>query len=137
MAHKKRYRKKSNICGDSFAMEFQIRRGNIYMADLDVPEPEPGIINGKRPVIVIQNNIGNKYSPTVTVVPISSSIKKVNQPTHMLLEAGEGGLSKDSIACVEQIRTISQDRIEFCIGGLTKDKIRILNDKIRIQTGLS
>ena len=89
-------------------MERKIMRGEIYIADLDpVVGSEQG---GERPVLVIQNNLGNKHSPTVIVLAITSRFhKKRNLPTHVPIESGD--LSKDSIALAEQVRTMDTSRL--------------------------
>ena len=85
-----------------------IKRGDIFYADLDpIIGSEQG---GIRPILVVQNNVGNKYSPTVVVLPISSA-KKINMPTHIHI-CGSEMLSKDSIVLAEQIRTIDRSRLK-------------------------
>ena len=84
-----------------------IQRGDIYYADLSpVVGSEQG---GIRPVLVIQNDIGNKYSPTVIAAAITSQINKAKMPTHIELAAKDYGLNKDSVILLEQIRTIKED----------------------------
>ena len=84
-----------------------VKRGDIYYADLSpVVGSEQG---GIRPVLVIQNDIGNKYSPTVIAAAITSQINKAKMPTHIELAAKDYGLNKDSVILLEQIRTIKED----------------------------
>lgn len=86
-------------------------------------------------MIVIQNNIGNLYSPTTIVIPLTSKKKKRNQPTHVLIEANEtSGLSVDSVALLEQIQTISKEWLESKIG--TVD-CSILNNALEVSVGLA
>ena len=86
-----------------------IRRGEIYYADLSpVVGSEQG---GVRPVLIVQNDIGNKYSPTVIVAAITSQINKAKLPTHIEISASEYGLPKDSVILLEQIRTIDKKRL--------------------------
>ena len=97
----------------------EIRRGDLYYADLSpVVGSEQG---GVRPVLVIQNNIGNKYSPTIIIAAITSQINKAKLPTHIEISANEYGLNKDSVILLEQIRTIDKKRlrekIDFPISG--------------------
>lgn len=95
-----------------------IRRGELYYADLSpVVGSEQG---GVRPVLVVQNNVGNKYSPTVIVAAITSQINKAKIPTHIELNT-KYGLTKDSVLLLEQIRTLDKRRL--------KEKIGILDDK--------
>ena len=86
-----------------------VKRGDIYYADLSpVVGSEQG---GIRPVLVIQNDIGNKYSPTVIAAAITSQINKAKMPTHIELAAKDYGLNKDSVILLEQIRTIDKIRL--------------------------
>lgn len=86
-----------------------VKRGDIYYADLSpVVGSEQG---GIRPVLVIQNDIGNKYSPTVIAAAITSQINKAKMPTHIELAAKDYGLNKDSVILLEQIRTIDKRRL--------------------------
>ena len=91
-----------------------VKRGDIYYADLSpVVGSEQG---GIRPVLVIQNDIGNKYSPTVIAAAITSQINKAKMPTHIELAAKDYGLNKDSVILLEQIRTIDKRRLREKIG---------------------
>ena len=94
-----------------------IKRGDIYYADLSpvVGSEQSGI----RPILVIQNNIGNKFSPTIIGVPITSKVK-VNMPTHIEIEGLKYGLEKDSIILAEQIRTLDKKRLKEKIITLLK-----------------
>ena len=96
----------------------EIKRGEIYYADLSpVVGSEQG---GVRPVLIIQNDVGNKYSPTVIVSAITSKIDKAKIPTHIELKASECGLIKDSVVLLEQIRTIDKKRLKEKIGIVSK-----------------
>ena len=87
-----------------------IKRGDIYYADLSGSQgSEQG---GIRPVLVIQNNLGNKYSPCIIVAAITSQMTKTKLLTHVLINAGESGLTKDSVILAEQIRTVDKKRIK-------------------------
>ncbi len=109
-----------------------VRRGDIWMADLRIGAvgSEQGEI---RPVLVVQNNIGNKHSPTVTVVLLTSRTKN-NLPTHVILN--EPCLPSRSIALVEQIRTIDKSRLIRHIGRISKSIMNQINESIAIQVGL-
>ncbi|MFY9436891.1 MAG: type II toxin-antitoxin system PemK/MazF family toxin, partial [Limnochordia bacterium] len=90
-------------------MQEPIRRGDIFYANLNpVIGSEQG---GVRPVLIIQNNIGNKYSPTTIIAAITSKIKKAKLPTHVELSAAEFNLEKDSVILLEQLRTIDKRRL--------------------------
>jgi mRNA interferase MazF len=91
-----------------------IKRGDVFYADLSpVVGSEQG---GVRPVLVIQNDIGNKYSPTIIIAAITSQINKAKLPTHVEITGQEYGLPKDSVILLEQIRTIDKKRLREKIG---------------------
>ena len=111
-----------------------IKRGDIYYADLSpVVGSEQG---GVRPVLIIQNDIGNKYSPTVIATAITSQINKAKMPTHIELDANEYGLSKDSVVLAEQIRTIDKRRLKEKIGHLDDRLMTKVNEALEISFGL-
>lgn len=98
-------------------MTMVVKRGDIFYADLSpVVGSEQG---GIRPVIIIQNDIGNKYSPTVIVAAITSQINKAKLPTHVEISSEEYGLNKDSVVLLEQIRTLDKKRLKEKIGRMT------------------
>ena len=103
-----------------------IKRGELYYADLSpVVGSEQG---GVRPVLVVQNDVGNKYSPTVIAAAVTSRIDKARLPTHIELEAERYGLSKNSVVLLEQIRTLDKRRLKEKIGMLpevTMDKVNV------------
>ncbi len=111
-----------------------IKRGDIYYADLSpVVGSEQG---GVRPVLIIQNDIGNKYSPTVIATAITSQINKPKMPTHIELGANEYGLSKDSVVLAEQIRTIDKRRLKEKIGHIDDELMTRVNEALEISFGL-
>ena len=111
-----------------------VKRGDIYYADLSpVVGSEQG---GIRPVLIIQNDIGNKYSPTVIATAITSQINKAKMPTHIELGANEYGLSKDSVVLAEQIRTIDKKRLKEKIGHIEDEKMAKVNEALEISFGL-
>lgn len=111
-----------------------VKRGDIYYADLSpVVGSEQG---GVRPVLIIQNDIGNKYSPTVIATAITSQINKAKMPTHIELDANEYGLSKDSVVLAEQIRTIDKQRLKEKIGHLDDRLMTQVNEALEISFGL-
>lgn len=112
----------------------QIRRGDIFYADLSpVIGSEQG---GVRPVLVIQNDIGNKYSPTTIVSAITSQINKAKLPTHVEISASEYGLNKDSVVLLEQVRTIDKRRLREKIGHFDDEMMEKVNEAIKISFGL-
>ncbi len=111
-----------------------VKRGDIYYADLSpVVGSEQG---GVRPVLIIQNDIGNKYSPTVIATAITSQINKAKMPTHIELDANGYGLSKDSVVLAEQIRTIDKRRLREKIGHLDDNLMNRVNEALEISFGL-
>lgn len=113
----------------------EIKRGEIYFADLSpVVGSEQG---GMRPVLILQNDVGNKYSPTVIVAAITSQINKSKLPTHIELDAKQYGLLKDSVVLLEQIRTLDKRRLTEKIGELSVMKMNEVNNAIYVSLGLS
>ena len=111
-----------------------IKRGEIYQADLNpVVGSEQG---GKRPVLVIQNDIGNTYSPTVIVAAITSQINKSRLPTLVEWLAEECGLEKNSVLLLEQIRTLDKQRLLQRITELNPQKMTLVDDALKISLGL-
>jgi len=111
-----------------------ILRGDVFYADLNpVVGSEQG---GTRPVVIIQNDIGNRYSPTVIVAAITSRIRKAKLPTHVEIEAGDSELDKDSVILLEQIRTLDKQRLERHITRLDPEIIKEVNRAIEISLGL-
>ena len=111
-----------------------VKRGDIYYADLSpVVGSEQG---GIRPVLVIQNDIGNKYSPTVIAAAITSQINKAKMPTHIELAAKGYGLNKDSVILLEQIRTIDKRRLREKIGRIDDGLMASVNNALSISFGL-
>ena len=110
-----------------------VRRGEIYYADLSpVVGSEQG---GVRPVLVVQNDIGNKYSPTIIAAAITSQLNKAKLPTHINLPAEEYGLPKNSVVLLEQIRTIDKRRLKDKIGELPNDIMNMVNEALMISLG--
>ena len=111
-----------------------VKRGDIYYADLSpVVGSEQG---GIRPVLIVQNDVGNKYSPTVIAAAITSQINKAKMPTHIELAAKEYGLNKDSVILLEQIRTIDKKRLREKIGHLDDNLMSTVNEALLISFGL-
>lgn len=112
----------------------EVRRGYIFFADLSpVIGSEQG---GVRPVLVVQNNVGNRYSPTIIVAAITSQINKAKLPTHVELSAPECNLDRDSVVLLEQIRTIDKQRLQNKVTELDEQVMQQINDSLRISLGL-
>lgn len=115
-------------------MDQNVKRGEIYYADLSpVIGSEQG---GVRPVLIVQNNVGNKYSPTVIAAAITSQINKARLPTHIELMANSYGLSKDSVILLEQIRTIDKKRLKEKMGSLDETAMHQVDDALAVSFGL-
>ena len=111
-----------------------VKRGDIYYADLSpVIGSEQG---GVRPVLIVQNDVGNKYSPTVIAAAITSQINKAKMPTHIEIGAENYGLNKDSVILLEQVRTIDKQRLREKIGRLSDDLMDGVDRAIGISFGL-
>jgi mRNA interferase MazF len=111
-----------------------IKRGDIYYADLSpVIGSEQG---GLRPVLIVQNDIGNRYSPTVIAAAITSRMTKSKLPTHIDLTADNVGLAKDSVILLEQIRTIDKTRLKEKMGHLDDNLMQNVNNAITVSFGL-
>ena len=108
-----------------------VKRGDIYYADLSpVVGSEQG---GLRPVLIIQNDVGNRYSPTVIAAAITSRMGKTRLPTHIDIYAERAGLAKDSVILLEQIRTLDKRRLKEKIGHLDADEMARVDKGLRIQ----
>ena len=111
-----------------------VKRGDIFYADLSpVIGSEQG---GIRPVIIIQNDIGNKYSPTVIVSAITSQINKAKLPTHVEISSVEYGLNRDSVVLLEQIRTLDKKRLKEKIGHMTDVDMKKVDTALLISLNL-
>lgn len=115
--------------------KMNIRRGDIYYADLSpVIGSEQG---GLRPVLIVQNDVGNRYSPTVIAAAITSKMSKTKLPTHIDVPGEDAGLAKDSIILLEQIRTIDKKRLKEKMGHLDDETMNSVNNAIEVSFGLS
>ncbi len=111
-----------------------VKRGDIYYADLSpVVGSEQG---GMRPVLIVQNDTGNKHSPTVIAAAITSQIGKARLPTHIELEGRNCGLSRDSVILLEQIRTIDKSRLRERMGAIPEPMMNEVDSAIAISFGL-
>ena len=112
----------------------QVKRGDIYYADLSpVVGSEQG---GIRPVLIIQNAVGNRYSPTVICAAITSRMNKAKLPTHIEIDSRRCQIMKDSVILLEQIRTIDKQRLKDMIGHLDKERMRSVDEAIRVSLAL-
>ena len=113
--------------------DWTYRRGDIYLANLNpFRGSEQG---GTRPVVVLQNNDGNFYCPTLIIAPITTRLKKLNLPTHCYFEKVRG-LPEPSMVSLEQIKTIDKSRVERYLGKLTKEQMTAVEDAIRESLGM-
>ena len=111
-----------------------IKRGDIYYADLSpVIGSEQG---GLRPVLIVQNDVGNRYSPTVIAAAITSRMGKTRLPTHIDIYAEKAGLAKDSVILLEQIRTLDKQRLKEKMGHLDDGMMNEVNNAIAVSFGL-
>ena len=111
-----------------------VKRGEIYYADLSpVVGSEQG---GVRPVLIVQNDVGNKYSPTVIAAAITSQREKAKLPTHIEINAQNCGLAKNSVVLLEQIRTIDKRRLKEKMGMLDNGSMYRVNSALSISFGL-
>lgn len=116
-------------------MDGTVKRGDIFYADLSpVVGSEQG---GVRPVLIVQNDTGNKHSPTVIAAAITSQTSKAKLPTHINIAGGSVGLSKDSIILLEQVRTIDKRRLREHMGKLDDAHMALVDDAIAISLGLN
>ncbi len=110
-----------------------IKRGEIYYADLNpVVGSEQG---GIRPIVVLQNDVGNKFSPTVIAAATTSRLTKAKLPTHIELSSELTPMPKDSVVLLEQIRTIDKSRLKERIGELPPEVMRQINDALLVSLG--
>lgn len=112
-----------------------VKRGDIFYADLSpVIGSEQG---GIRPVIIMQNDIGNRYSPTVIVAAITSQINKAKLPTHVEISSEDYGLNRDSVVLLEQIRTLDKKRLKEKIGHMSDNDMEKVNRALLISLSLA
>jgi len=112
-----------------------VKRGDIYYADLSpVVGSEQG---GLRPVLIVQNDVGNKYSPTVIAAAITSQVSKNRLPTHIDVLADSFGLAKDSVILLEQIRTIDKSRLRERMGKLDSGTMSAVDNALAVSFGLT
>lgn len=111
----------------------EYKRGDVYLVNL---EPALGVEMKKtRPAVIIQNDVGNKFSHTVIVAPITTG-KELKIPTEVAVKAGEGGLKNDSVIRLQQIRTLDKRRLKKRWGSLTRETMQKVDEAIKISLGL-
>ena len=112
----------------------EVKRGEVFYADLSpVVGSEQG---GVRPVLIVQNDVGNRHSPTVIAAAITSKQDKTNLPTHIGIKAGTGGLKRDSVVLLEQGRTLDKRRLRERAGQIDPDVQRRVDEALEISFGL-
>lgn len=110
-----------------------MKRGDIYYADLDpVIGSEQG---GVRPVLIIQNDLGNRFSPTVIVLPLTSRMGKTALRTHVPLLPPQGGINRPSIILCEQVRTLEKSRLTTRLGSLNREKMALVDQALSLAVG--
>ena len=115
-------------------VDVKVQRGDIYYADLSpVVGSEQG---GIRPVLIVQNDIGNRFSPTVIAAAITSQKDKAQLPTHIHVHSGENGLARDSVVLLEQIRTLDKKRLREHMGRLDERCMEQVDKALQISFGL-
>ena len=115
-------------------MDSIVKRGDIYYADLSpVVGSEQG---GTRPVLIVQNDTGNRHSPTVIAAAITSQTGKARLPTHINIPGGSVGLSKDSVVLLEQVRTIDKSRLREKVCHLDENFMWQIDRSLRVSLGL-
>lgn len=112
-----------------------IKKGDVYFTDIDVGIGSEQ--HGYRPVVVIQNDIGNKKSPTVIVAMITSSLYKMDLPTHVLIYDGINGLQRDSVVLLEQIQTIDKKRLKSYVGRLSSNTMNNIENALLKSFGIN
>lgn len=111
-----------------------VKRGDVFFADLSpVVGSEQG---GTRPVLVLQNDIGNRFSPTVIVAAITAQIQKAKLPTHVEIDANKYGFERDSVILLEQVRTIDKQRLTDKITSLDEEMMDKVDEALQISLGL-
>ena len=116
-------------------LDLIVKKGDLFFADLSpVVGSEQG---GVRPVLVVQNDVGNKYSPTIIVAAVTSQTSKAKLPTHVELAAAQGGLSKNSVVLLEQLRTIDKQRLKERIGALNEWQIPVVDEALGVSLGIA
>ncbi len=111
-----------------------MKRGDLYFADLDpVIGSEQG---GMRPVLIIQNDLGNRFSPTVIILPLTSKINKTPLRTHVPLLPPQGGIRKPSIILCEQVRTLEKSRLTKYLGALSPEKMGLVEKALAAAVGV-
>lgn len=129
-----KYNRQTNFSFSESETRMTVKRGDIYYADLSpVVGSEQG---GVRPVLIVQNDVGNKYSPTVIAAAITSQQDKTNLPTHIRVDADGCGLSKNSIVLLEQVRTIDKQRLKEKMGSLDTGAMSKIDRALSVSFGL-
>lgn len=112
----------------------EVKRGEVFYADLSpVVGSEQG---GIRPVLIVQNDIGNRHSPTVIAAAITSKHDRTNLPTHIALKGGQCGLTRDSVILLEQVRTLDKRRLRECTGRIDAELQKQVDTALQVSFGL-
>ena len=116
-------------------LDLIVKKGDLFFVFFSlVVGSEQG---GVRPVLVVQNDVGNKYSPTIIVAAVTSQTGKAKLPTHVELKATQGGLSKNSVVLLEQLRTIDKQRLKERIGSLSDSQLPVVDEALGVSLGIA
>ena len=113
-----------------------INRGDVCLVNFTVRNVSDNVQIGYRPAVVVQNNVGNKFSPTTLVVPMTSRTNKNHLPTHVFVPRGEGGIQSDSLILTEQITCIDKRQINRVIGSLSDQYLSFLEGAMQVSLGM-
>ena len=109
----------------------EVKRGDVFLVNFGATFGS--VQGGMRPAVIVQNDVGNAHSPTVTVVPITSAMKKKHMPTHVMLNRGEGGVMYDSMILAEQICTINKTQLDRKLGAIRSGLQKQVALAVRVQ----
>ena len=113
------------------------KRGEIYYVKLVKQDPTSSIQSGIRPIVIVQNNYGNRFSPTIIAVPLTTSLKKIHQPTHVIIEASRPGLSRTSMVLAEQVLTVNKvDITGDLIHTLSEEKMVEIDEALMVSLSI-
>lgn len=113
--------------------ENNVKKGDVFLADLGKIVKGSNIQGGLRPAVVVQNDIGNKYSPTTTIVPLTGRVGKRGFPVHVFIKSEDSCMNKDSVALCEQARTIDKKDLKTYLGSLNDSYIDDIDGALRVQ----
>lgn len=113
-----------------------IQRGDVCLVNFGSPDGNGNLQAGFRPAVIVQNNVGNHYSPVTMVCPLTKQLHKAPLPTHVFVGRGDGGLREDSLILAEQIRSINQSQIHQVLGSLSESAMSRLDQALMVSLGV-